>query len=627
MDKLGKYEILERIGEGGFGTVWKGKDPHLKRTVAIKTCGSENEDLRKRFLREAEIAGGLHHPNVTVVHDFGYHDDVPFLVQEFLTGEDLSAIIKRRDAVALGTKLRWLVDVARGLEFAHGKGVVHRDVKPSNVRVIDDGTAKVMDFGIAKLAQMDTHQLTKTGTAMGTIGYMAPEQVNGLPVDHRADIFAYGVMAYELLTYERPFDADTMSRIFYRILHEDPQPLTALVPGVSQDLERVVLRCLAKDPLHRYGAFRTVLIDLENVSVGRPLEEVASGEATMIDNPAFRATAMVDTMSRPTGAVRSPTGASATPTTGPKSATTYAAPVAKKLPVALLAAAGIGAVVVASAILLLREPAQPTSAPVAASSPALPAPVAPATSSPAAALAPAGPSAADRERAAELLDEARQLVRENRRQAAVDVALDALRLDPELDAARDLVEQLAQAPAPAAPSTTVAAAPPPVAPRPAPATPAPVVASPAPVVVASAPPLVAPAPAAPAAVVAPPAAAPAPAPAVDRAAEDEAGVRRALAEYERAYESLDSSQVAAVWPGLGAQRAAQLQQAFGNYRWLQLNLEGCEIRVTGDQATADCRLRQTFELKVGKGEPRDAPTRFRLSRNGSGWRIEDVGGA
>jgi serine/threonine-protein kinase len=626
MDKLGKYEILERIGEGGFGTVWKGKDPFLKRTVAIKTCNTESEDLRKRFLREAEIAGGLHHPNVTVVHDFGYHDEVPYLVQEFLSGEDLSAIVRRNDAVPLGTKLRWLMDIARGLEFAHGKGVVHRDVKPSNVRILEDGTAKVMDFGIAKLAQMDTHQLTKTGTAMGTIGYMAPEQVNGQPVDHRADIFAYGVLAYELLTYERPFDADTMSMIFYRILHEDPRPLTALVPGVSPDLERVVLRCLAKDADHRYGAFRTVLGDLENVAAGRPLEEVPSGEATVIDNPALRPTAMVDAMGRPTGAVAARPPRPTTSSPAPPSATTYAAPTARKLPTALLAAAGVGAVVVASAILLLREPEAPAGPATAAGSPAALPAVAPPAAAPAVTTtaAPAGPSDEDRARAATLLDEARRLVRENRRAAAVDVALDAMNLDPSLDAARELVEQLAQTTPAAAPAAPVAA-PAPAASRPTTIATAPVEPAAAPV---QSPAPAAPAPTPPAPVVAAPAPAPAAAaaPVVDRAAEDEAAVRRALAQYENAYERLDASAVAAVWPGLGSARAAQLQQAFGNYKWLEMNLEGCVVKVAGDQATADCRMRQTFELKVGKGEPRDAPTRFRLSRSGSGWRIDDVGG-
>jgi serine/threonine-protein kinase len=633
MEQLGKYEILGRIGEGGFGTVWKGRDPFLKRTVAIKTCTSENEELRKRFLREAEIAGGLHHVNVTVVHDFGYHDGVPFLVQEFLTGEDLSSIIRRKDAVPQATKLRWLVDVARGLEYAHGKGVVHRDVKPANVRIIDGGTAKVMDFGIAKLAEMNTNQLTKTGTAMGTIGYMAPEQVNGQPVDHRADIFAYGVMAYELLTYERPFEADTMSRVFYRILHEEPKPISELIPLFPADLERVVLRCLAKDPHHRYGSFRAVLGDLERILEGRPIEDTPEGDATAIDNPAFRPTELVDAAPRPSGPTRivgTGTGATrAVPPTGPtamvgtpNTATGYAPPSGRKLSTALIAAAVIGGVVAGSAVLLVggkQEPEASAAAPAATP------------------VEPAADPAEGRERARVLVAEAERLISEGRRGAALEVAIDAVSLDPESGRARELIEELAEeaparaaaAPAPPAPSAA--------APRPAAATPAPVpapIATPAPAPADATPvapatptapapaPVAAPAPAAPAPVTY----APSPAPAADPAAAAEAAVRELLAHYANAYERLDAAAVAALWPTIGAERQRGLTQAFANYKWLEMDLEGCAIALAGESATADCRMRQTYELKVGKAEPRDAAVRFKLRRTGGAWKIDDVGG-
>jgi serine/threonine-protein kinase len=635
MEQLGKYEILERIGEGGFGTVWKGRDPFLKRTVAIKTCTSDNEELRKRFLREAEIAGGLHHPNVTLVHDFGYHDQVPYLVQEFLTGEDLSSIIRRRDAVPQTTKLAWLTDVARGLEFAHSKGVVHRDVKPANVRIIDGGLAKVMDFGIAKLAEMNTNQLTKTGTAMGTIGYMAPEQVNGQPVDHRADIFAYGVMAYELLTFERPFEAETMSRVFYRILHEDPKPISDLIPLFPADLERVVLRCLAKDPHHRYGNFRAVLADLEKIAAGEPLENVEPGDPTAVfgSGAGNQPTAMLDSTGRPTAPhpLRARTPATGIPVgtrgvaTPPPSSTTYAAPSPSRLPKMIAIAAGLGVVVAGSAILLMREkPAPPAESPaLSAPLPAVvPAPTV-APESPQAAPAVAGPTAADRARAADRLDEARRLQRQGRREAALAAALDAVAADPDLDAARSLVEELArggQTPAQvavAAPTASSASAP---AYRP--AEPAPVTVAPAPTQVPSQPAYVAPAPTA---YAAPAPVQPTPAPVVDRAAADETAIRRTLGQYESADERLDAGAVAAVWTGLGAQRQAQLEQAFANYKSLDVELTGCSIRIDGDVATADCRQRQTFELKIGKATPRDAAIRFKLRRGGDGWRIDDVG--
>ncbi|GMU64665.1 MAG: hypothetical protein AMXMBFR36_09390 [Acidobacteriota bacterium] len=630
MEQLGKYEILGRIGEGGFGTVWKGRDPFLKRTVAIKTCTSENDELRKRFLREAEIAGGLHHVNVTLVHDFGYHDGVPFLVQEFLSGEDLSSIIRRKDGVPQGTKLSWLVDVARGLEYAHGKGVVHRDVKPANVRIIDGGTAKVMDFGIAKLAEMNTNQLTKTGTAMGTIGYMAPEQVNGQPVDHRADIFAYGVMAYELLTYERPFEADTMSRVFYRILHEEPKPISDLIPLFPADLERVVLRCLAKDPHHRYGSFRAVLADLERILEGRPIEEVPEGDATAIDNPAFRPTELVDAAPRPSGATRivgaRATGAtSAVPPTGPtamvgtpNTATGYAPPSGKRLSTALIAAAVIGGVIAGSAVLLVGGKQEPETA-----------------AAPTAPLEPAGDPEEGRERARVLVAEAERLIAENRRSAALEVAIDAVSLDPGSERARDLIEELAEeaparpaavptAPAANAPAprpATVAAAP---APTPEPTAPAPATPNYAP---APLPEPVAPSPApAPATQTVVPSPAPAAAPVVDVTAAAEESVRELLARYANAYERLDAAAVAALWPTIGAERQRGLTQAFSNYKWLEMDLDGCAIAISGETATADCRMRQTYELKVGKAEPRDSAVRFKLRKSGGAWKIDDVGG-
>jgi serine/threonine-protein kinase len=636
MEQLGKYEILGRIGEGGFGTVWKGRDPFLKRTVAIKTCTSENEELRKRFLREAEIAGGLHHVNVTVVHDFGYHEGVPFLVQEFLTGEDLSSIIRRKDAVPQATKLRWLLDVARGLEYAHGKGVVHRDVKPANVRIIDGGTAKVMDFGIAKLAEMNTNQLTKTGTAMGTIGYMAPEQVNGQPVDHRADIFAYGVLAYELLTYERPFEADTMSRVFYRILHEEPKPLSELIPLFPADLERVVLRCLAKDPHHRYGSFRAVLADLERIVEGRPIEDVPEGDATAIDNPAFRPTELVDAAPRPSGPTRIVSGSTgatrAVPPTGPTAmvgapdtATGYAPPSGRRLSTALIAAAVIGGVIAGSAVLLVggkREPEAAATAPAATP------------------VAPAADPAEGRARARVLVAEAERLIAEGRPSAALEVAIDAVSLDPDSARARELIEELAEqaparpaaapvtpSPSPAAPRPSSVAA----APAPAPATPVPATATPAsaaaPVATMPTSEPISPSPApAPAPSTDAPSPAPASAPAVDPTAAAEAAVRDLLARYANAYERLDAAAVAALWPTIGAERQRGLAQAFANYKWLEMDLEGCAIALTGETATADCRMRQTYELKVGKAEPRDAAVRFKLRQSGGAWKIDDVGG-
>jgi eukaryotic-like serine/threonine-protein kinase len=262
--KAGKYEILHRIGEGGFGVVYQGRDPFIKRTVAIKTCTSENEETRKRFLREAEIAGNIEHPNITVVYDFGYEDGTPYLVQEFLSGEDLDHKIERREQIPLLTKLDYLIQIAQGLGFAHEQEILHRDIKPGNIRILDDDRVKIMDFGIAKLASVET-QLTQTGTTLGTPAYLSPEQLRGDEVDPRSDIYSYGVMAFELLAYRRLFLADNISSLFFQILHQPATRLSEVWPDCPRDLDALIAKCVEKDPAKRVGSFRQVIASLQSI--------------------------------------------------------------------------------------------------------------------------------------------------------------------------------------------------------------------------------------------------------------------------------------------------------------------------------------------------------------------------
>ncbi|MBP1643258.1 MAG: serine/threonine protein kinase with Chase2 sensor [Acidobacteria bacterium] len=269
MQTLGKYEIVEKIGVGGFGVVYKGFDPFIKRPVAIKTCSAEDTETRERFRREGEIAGNLQHRNIVTVFEFGFENDIPYLVQEFLSGEDLDRKIKRNEFVPLPEKILWLVQIARGLAFAHERGIVHRDIKPGNVRILDDGTAKILDFGIAKLAHQPSN-LTQAGMTLGTAAYLAPEQIRGQPVDPRTDVFSYGVLAYELLAFERPFRAAEISAIFYKILHETPPSLAARVPDVPVELDRIVARCLAKDPARRWIPTAELVRALEGLIQRRP---------------------------------------------------------------------------------------------------------------------------------------------------------------------------------------------------------------------------------------------------------------------------------------------------------------------------------------------------------------------
>lgn len=260
--KLGKYEIVDKIGDGGFGVVYQGYDPFIKRYIALKTCTSPDEEVRERFFREAEISGRLDHPNIVRVLDFGIHEETPFLVQEFLQGQNLNQKIRDRVFIPYSEQLLILIQIARGLEYAHSMGVIHRDVKPSNVQILDDGTAKIMDFGIAILHQMES-RVTREGMAVGTAAYLAPEQIRGEPPDPRTDIFSFGVLAYELVTTERPFGKETISATFYEILHDDPVPISSA--QCPEALRAVIHRCLRKEADERYQSFREILQDLNRV--------------------------------------------------------------------------------------------------------------------------------------------------------------------------------------------------------------------------------------------------------------------------------------------------------------------------------------------------------------------------
>jgi len=295
MKKIGKYEVVEKIGVGGFGEVYKAYDPFIKRHVAVKTCSSDDQEVRNRFFQEAEIAGNLHHRNITTVYDFGIQDTLPYLIQEYLSGEDLDHKIKRRDFLPAPEKLYYLLQISRGLAYAHSKGVIHRDIKPANIRILEDGTAKIMDFGIAKLAQQETG-LTQTGMTLGTAAYLAPEQIRGDTVDHRTDVFSFGVLAYELMTYERPFQGEQISAVLYQILNHEPRPIRDMVTTASPEIVTVIHRCLHKEPAERFTDGSELLHELELVQrKGRTdrhrgdEERPAAAAATLISPAARRA--------------------------------------------------------------------------------------------------------------------------------------------------------------------------------------------------------------------------------------------------------------------------------------------------------------------------------------------------
>jgi len=300
-ETIGKYEVLELIGEGGFGVVYRARDPLMERLVAIKVCSTEDENIRKRFLREAKIAGGLDHPNIVIAFDFGTEQDSPYLVQELLTGEDLRAIIDRQEPLEPDVKLRYLVQIAKGLQHAHAQGVWHRDIKPANVRILDDGRAKLMDFGMAKITKESGTRLTADGSVMGTAGYFAPEQLKALELDQRVDIFSYGVLAYELLTYRKVFPGETFMVVFRQVLHDEPEPMQTVWPDCPPELAGLVEKCLSKERDDRYASFDEILPVLYSILSGASFDRRAEHRGTK-ETPEPAATVL-----KPISAIASPT--------------------------------------------------------------------------------------------------------------------------------------------------------------------------------------------------------------------------------------------------------------------------------------------------------------------------------
>jgi serine/threonine protein kinase len=269
--RIGKYEIVAKIGAGGFGTVYEGFDPLIQRKVAIKTCEAGSPEIRARTFQEAQLAGRLQHPNITTVYDFGLDGDVPYIVQEFLPGDDLDALIGRGEDLPLPEKVKILVGVAIGLEYAHKAGVIHRDIKPSNIRVLEGRAIKIMDFGIAKSRDADS-EITKAGVAVGSAGYMSPEQICGDPVDHRTDIFSFGLLAYELLTGRKAFRSENLFKLLETVVKEEPVSIEELSPGLPPALAEIVRRAMRKDPDERFQTARELRDALVSVHEETPAE-------------------------------------------------------------------------------------------------------------------------------------------------------------------------------------------------------------------------------------------------------------------------------------------------------------------------------------------------------------------
>lgn len=270
--QLGRYQILEEIGKGSMGVVYLAKDPLIGRLVALKTFrlpGDANEqelaESRERFIREAQSAGILSHPNIVTVHDVVElsDDGLTFMAMEFVRGTDLKELLRSDEIFDLQMVADIVWQIADALEYAHSKGVVHRDVKPANILITGDQRVKITDFGIARL---NSSNLTHAGQLLGTPNYMAPEQIQGREVDHRADIFALGVVIYELLTRQKPFRGDNLTVVSHRIVHEPFTPPEEYLGEIPARLREILNKALAKDPAQRYQGAGELAWDLKQLA-------------------------------------------------------------------------------------------------------------------------------------------------------------------------------------------------------------------------------------------------------------------------------------------------------------------------------------------------------------------------
>jgi serine/threonine-protein kinase len=258
---IGKYELLEFLG-GGMSHVYRARDTAIGRQVAIKILTPEacqDPEAKARFLQEARMAGNIEHENIIRIHDYGEEQGRPFIVMEFLVGEDLRHAIRDKHAGDIANRLRIALDIARALEYIHSKKIIHRDIKPDNVHIDASGKVKLMDFGIAKAEGL---HLTRTGFAVGTPYYMSPEQVRGEPATESMDIYAFGILLFELLTGQKPVEGDTLERLFYAILNEPLKPEPMVEAGAPAPIVDLVLRCTAKKPEGRPRSFTEVIAEL-----------------------------------------------------------------------------------------------------------------------------------------------------------------------------------------------------------------------------------------------------------------------------------------------------------------------------------------------------------------------------
>jgi serine/threonine protein kinase len=285
--RIGRYEVVRELGRGAMGIVYQGRDPQIDRLVAIKTIAlvvddpEAQQEYRQRFFMEARAAGRLSHPGIVTIFDVGEEPDThsPYIVMEYVAGQPMSKLITAPAKMPSRRALRFAQQLAEALDYAHAQGVVHRDMKPANILVAKDGHAKITDFGIAK---MNLANITHAGHVVGTPAYMSPEQLEGVAVDGRSDLFSLGVILYTMLTGHRPFQGNSAFTVSFKVANRDPLPASAFDSTLPPELDYVLARAMAKDPAARYQTGREMALDLHSLLRGlspRSLGEQAPGSS------------------------------------------------------------------------------------------------------------------------------------------------------------------------------------------------------------------------------------------------------------------------------------------------------------------------------------------------------------
>ena len=654
METLGRYQILGELGRGGCGIVYRALDPGIGRAVAIKTILADAHSpagmaLRERFRREARSAGNLSHPNIVTIHEFNDSGEIMFIAMELIQGQSLADRMADSSPLPLNLVLAVLGSSADALDYAHANGIVHRDVKPANFMLTASGQVKVTDFGIAKMLDDDIG-LTNTGMVIGTVQYMSPEQIAAKPASARSDQFSLGVIAYEMLTGQKPFQGNSWASVMNQIMSVEPPPVKQHRQDLGDEVTTVLRKALAKDPEARYSSCREFADELAHAVTGVTMQRTAPmpiGEALTRPLPPPRTGVLPETqaMASMTGVPVKPdsspdTGQKLTPTMSPGPAKTVTAePTAKRRSALTPVMIGAATAVVLAAV-WWRFSARPVTTPPPA------APAVAATATPANSAAPSNPV----QQPAQPVTS--QPANRNASPPASPSSKKELAPRPPVSkstpAAAALPAQsppvpVAAIPAPSAPPAAVPAAPvttPPVA------APAPPVAVPVPAVAAPPP---APAPK-PAPVQSSPAPAPAvassaaPAPPVARNPEVDASaghaeeqrkaaelsaarkaVDEALNRYRTAFENKDSEALKSVWPSLGRSELTAFQNFFKIARSIKLQLRPlgeAEINATG--ATIRARRNMAATDERGALPTQDQTVNIHLRRAGNGMVIESI---